>query len=346
MVLDAPSMPLLAADKLYIGSGHNRGPGLAMAGGFEVDRSPRDPTRVFLALVAVAVVLSIGVVGYVVYDNAQGHSTSTFDPIEIGDMVTLNYIGMFSDGRVFDTSLPEVASDDVLYPKSLTFTLRDNESYAPFDMTAGKYGVDGGTIKGFALGVLGLTIGDTHTIEVLPEDGYAVNPSMVETVHLTEHLNATEVMPESTFRALFNIEPVVMDFVPHFKWMWDVLVIEVSMGVVTFKHAPATGQVVYPFGDPSDDDDPAGWACIVESFDPVADDGAGEVVVRHLVTEADVYTVKGMMYTGQVFIVSGYDSENETFEIHRSDPETGYNGEISGRALYFKVTIIFVRPAS
>ena len=315
-----------------------------MAGESEVDKSPRDPTRVFLALIAVSVVLSVGVVGYVVYDNAQGQTTSTSYPIEMGDVVTLNYIGMFSDGRVFDTSLPEVASDDVQYPKSLTFTLRDNESYTPFDMTAGKYAVEGGTIKGFALGVLGLTIGDTHTIEVPPEDGYAVDLSMIDTVQVTEHLNATEIMPESNFKALFNIEPVVMDFVPHFKWKWDVLVVEVSMGVVTFKHAPTIGQVVYPFGDPSDDEDPAGWACVVESFDPGASDGAGEVVVRHLVTEADVYAVKGVMYTGQVFILSGYDSVNETFEIHRSNPETGYNGEISGRTLYFKVTIVFVRP--
>jgi hypothetical protein len=40
--------------------------------------------------------------------------------------------------------------------------------------------------------------------------------------------------------------------------------------------------------------------------------------------------------------VSGYDSENETFEIHLSDPSIGYNGEISGRALYFEVTIISI----
>ena len=319
---------------------------MAGGSGSELDKLPRDPTRVFLALIAVAVVLSVGVVGYVVYDNAQEHTTSASDPIEMGDVVTLNYVGMFSDGRVFDTSLLDVASDDMLYPKSLTFTLRDNESYVPFDMTAGKYGVEGGTIKGFALGVLGLTMGDTYTIEVPPEDGYAVDPSMVETVQVTEHLNATEMMPESTFTTLFNIEPVELDFVQHFKWKWDVLVVEVSQGLVTFKHAPTIGQEVYPFGDPSDDEDPAGWACVVESFDPEASNGSGEVVVRHVVTEADVYAIKGVMYTGQVFILSGYDSANGTFEIHRSNPEAGYNGEIAGRTLYFKVTIVFVRPAS
>jgi peptidylprolyl isomerase len=341
----APDHPLGATDKLYIESGHNRGSGLAMAGESEVDRSPRDPTRVFLVLVAVAVVLSVSVVGYVMYDNAQERSTSASDPIEMGDKVLLDYTGMFSNGHVFDTSLLEIATNDALYPKSLTFTLRDNASYAPFDMTAGMYGAEGGTIRGFALGVLGLSVGDTHTIEVLPEDGYAVNPDMVETISLVEHLNGTEVMLESNFKTLFNIEPVVMDFVPHFKWKWDVLVVDVTQGVVTFKHAPDVDQVVYPFGDPFDADDPSGWACVVESFDPEVNEGYGEVVVRHQVAGEDVYAVKGETHLGQPFILSGFDETNETFEVHRSDPSTGYNGEISGRTLYFKVTIISVRLA-
>lgn len=297
-------------------------------------------------LVAAAVVVSVGVVGYVVYDNAQGHSTDISAPIEMGDVVTLDYTGSFSSGRVFDTSIWEIASDEVLYPKSLTFNLRDNTSYSPFDMTAGKYGAEGGTIKGFALGVLGLRIGDTATIEVLPEDGYAVDPSMVENVDVVQHINATETMPETNFRSLFSIEPVLMDRVPHFIWKWDVLILDVSYGVVTYKHVPDVGQVVYPFGDPTDDEDPNGWACVVESYSPSVNDGAGEVVVRHQVVEEDVYEVKGTLYTGQTFILSGYDATNGTIEIHRSNEETGYNGEISGRTLYFEVTIIDIYPAT
>ena len=338
--------PLWSTDKLYIGSGHNRGSGLAMAGETEADRSQRDPTRVFLVLVAVAVVVSVGVVGYVVYDNSLEHSTGISDPIEMGDLVTLNYIGSFSSGRVFDTSLLDVATNDIVYPKSLTFSIRDNESYRPFDMTAGLYGAQGGTIKGFALGVLGLRVGDTQTIEVLPEDGYAVDPDMVESVDIVQHINATETMSETDFRSLFNIEPVVMDRVPHYLWTWDVLILEVGFNVVTYKNVPDVGQVVYPFGDPMDDEDPSGWACVVESYSPSANDGIGEVVVRHLVTEEDVYEVKGTLYTGQTFILSGYDAENGTLEIHRSNPETGYDGEISGRTLYFEVTIIAITPST
>jgi len=316
-----------------------------MAGETEASRSPRDPARVLFVLIVAAVVLSVGVVAYIVYDNTLGHSTSTSDPVEIGDLVTLNYIGTFSDGRVFDTSLLHIAADDVLYPKSLTFTQRDNDSYTPFDMTAGKYGVEGGTIKGFALGVLGLRIGDTHKIEVLPEDGYAVDPTMIETVDLVQHVNATETMSESSFKNLFNIEPVVMDRLPHYIWKWDVLVVEVSSGVVTFKSIPDVDQVVYPFGDPSDGEDPQGWVCTVESVDPLANGGVGEIVVRHQITEEDVYMIKGVLYSGQAFILSGVDEANGTFEVHKSNPEIGYNGEISGRTLYFEVTILNIRPS-
>ena len=291
----------------------------------------------------VALIVPISIIGYVIYDNTKSHFASTGDVIEMDDVVTMNYIGRFTNGLVFDTSLLDVATDDVLYPKCLTYTMRDNESYTPFEMTAGKYGVEGGTIKGFALGVIGLSVGDTEEIYVAPEDAYAANPDMIDTVPLVQRVNATETIPETSFDALFKIDAVVMDHVPHYKWKWDVVVTSVEFGFVTFKHFPTVGETVYPFGDPLDMEDPAGWACTVESFDPLANDGVGEVLVRHDVSSEDVYDVKGEIFDGGVFVISSFDSENETFDIHRSDFSIGYNGEISGRALYFEVTIISVR---
>ncbi len=332
------------ADKLYIGSGHNRASGLAMAAEPEAFKSTRDTTRILLAVIAVAIVVSVGVVGYIVYDNTKAHSVSASDIVEMDDQVTMNYIGRFSDGRVFDTSLFDIASNDAVYPKSLTFTMRDEGSYTPFDMVAGKYGAEGGTIKGFALGVIGLHVGDTKVIEVAPEDAYAVNPDMLKEIPITEHIAGTERLSESDFASLFKVDPTVNDRVDHYKWGWEVIVTELEFGYATYKHLPPVGETVYPFGDPSAVD-PAGWPCFVESFDPTADDGVGEVIVRHQVTASDVYAVKGYGLGEQTFVISGFDAENETFEIHLSDPATGYNGEISGRALYFEVTIIAITKA-
>lgn len=333
------------SDKLYIEPGHNRAPGPYMAIDSEMDKPSQDRGRALMVILAVAIVLSASVIGYVVYDNSLAHKASTSSVVEMDDSVVMDYIGRFSDGRVFDTSLLDVAMNDILYPKSMTFTLRDEGSYQPFDMVAGKYGEEGGTIKGFALGVIGLSVGDTEIIDVAPEDAYSVNPDQLKTIPLEQHVEATEMMTEEAFSDLFKVDPVVMDHVPHYKWGWDVIVTEIEFGLVTFKHSPTVGEVVYPFGDPEDEDEPLGWPCVVESFNPTADDGVGEVVVRHEVGPEDVYTIMGEIPDGNRLVISSFDQENQTFEIHQSDSEIGYNAEISGRALFFEVTIISVTKA-
>ena len=75
---------------------------------------------------------------------------------------------------------------------------------------------------------------------------------------------------------------------------------------------------------------------------PAANNGAGTVTVRHVLSEGDVYRVKGTGSDGTTFIVTGFDAANETFEIHMNDSDTGYNAEIVGRALVFEVWIVSV----
>src|SRR4030042_5035541 len=117
----------------------------------------------------------------------------------------------------------DVAEDNAPYPKSLTFNLRSNDSYEPFTMTAGNYG-SGGTIKGFALGVIGMHVNETKLIEVLPGDGYAVNPDMVRTMDIVQQVPATEVMTVEQFKSVFQTDPILMKTLPHFFWGWNVVV--------------------------------------------------------------------------------------------------------------------------
>lgn len=308
-------------------------------------REPRDPLNIVLVLIAAAIVVSVSLVGYVLYDNTFGNPIEETPVVESGDTVTLNYIGMFSDGRVFDTSVLEAAWDDVLYPKAFTFSLKENDSYVPFEMTAGLYGASGGTIKGFALGVIGMKQGERKMIEIPPEDGYEADPAMMTTISVNEEIAATETLTETEFRTLFNTDPVLMDTVAHYKWKWDVMVTEIVSGYATFKHIPTVGQVVYPFGDPNDYDDPQGWACTVESYDPSADGGIGSIVVRHGVSAADVYTVLGTDTDGLSFVISEFNETADTFTIHKIDTTSGYNGEIYGRTLFFEVTVLVVKKA-
>jgi FKBP-type peptidyl-prolyl cis-trans isomerase 2 len=297
-----------------------------------------------MTILVAAIILSAGVIAYVVYDRSLGSEAAELMAIASGDKVTMDYIGRFADGRVFDTSIVEVAWNDAVYPKSLTFTRRANDSYGPFVMTAGLYG-PGGTIKGFALGVLGMYPGQVKTIVVAAGDGYALDETRVITYDVSQVISATETMTESSFRGYFGIEPIPLRVIPHYQWEWNIRVISVSEGLVTFKHEPTVGQVVTPFGDPDSTTNPTGWNVRVEAFDPLANDGQGTVTARHLISPSDVLKLKGLDTEGETFILWAFDEENQTFQIHLSNVTTGYNAEISGREIIFDVTVISVLPA-
>ncbi|NNC73911.1 MAG: peptidylprolyl isomerase [Acidimicrobiia bacterium] len=77
-----------------------------------------------------------------------------------GDAVAVHYTGSLDDGSVFDSS-------DGSQP--LTFTLGS-----------------GAVIRGFDLAVVGLKIGSSKTVTILPEDGYgARDPERIVEVPLT-----------------------------------------------------------------------------------------------------------------------------------------------------------------
>jgi len=313
--------------------------------GTEVEqKKPRDPAKMVMALIVVAIVVAVGAIGYVIYTRG-GDSGEAQRTIVSGDIVTLDYIGTLPDGRVFDTSILSVAYDDANYSKSLTFTLRDNDSYEPFEMTAGNYG-SGGTIKGFALGVLGLQAGDQKTIEVAPEDGYALLPAMLTTFNVTDQVPITELMTVSQYRSFFGVEPIELDVESHPFWEWDVLVAEVSGGFVTIKSQPTIGQSVYPYGNPNSETDPSGWEIRVVGYDPSADGGIGEITIQNMVSAEDVYNVMGTDSSDNAIIIWSFDEVSQTFQVHSSDSDYGYNAEVSGRTLFFEVTIVKVEAGS
>jgi FKBP-type peptidyl-prolyl cis-trans isomerase 2 len=304
---------------------------------------PRDTTKIVMTLVVVAIIVAFGMIGYVIYTEG-GSGGGSQHKIVSGDSVTLDYIGMLPDGRVFDTSMASVAYDDANYTKSLTFSLRDNESYTPFTMTAGNYG-SGGTIKGFALGVLGLQVGDQKTIQVSPEDGYPLYTYRLTTFNITDKIPITDIMTAEQYESFFGVEPVALDVTTHPFWGWSVQVANVSGGYVTIKSQPTIGQSVYPYGNPNVGTSPTGWEIKVIGYDPAADGGIGEITIRNMVSAEDVYNVMGKDSSGNAVIIWSYDETNQTFEVHSSYSDAGYNAEISGRPLIFEVTILKVEAA-
>ena len=308
-------------------------------------KKERDTRKMLLAIMIAGILLSFVAIGYVWYTERGKSSVATTGGIVNGQSVTLNYIGRLSDGRVFDTSLFDVANDSGRYPKSLTFTMRSNDSYEPFSMTAGNYG-SGGTIKGFALGVLGMHVNETKLIEVPPGEGYPVDSEMIRTLDLVQQIPATEVMTVQEFQNAFQTDPILMQTLHHFFWGWDVVVAFNGSGMVTITHEPIVGQTVYPFGDPNDLSSLLGWPVVVESFDSNGFNGNGMTTVRHVISPSDVYNVKGTDSDGGSFVLSAYNATAGTFQIHKSDSSTGYNGELAGRTLFFEVTIVSIVKTS
>jgi FKBP-type peptidyl-prolyl cis-trans isomerase 2 len=301
----------------------------------------RDTGKILMALLIAAIVISVGAISFVVYSNSRATKSLTLPAIKAGDTVMMNYIGRFSDGRVFDTSMQKVGFNNALYPKSLTYSARSNDSYAPFNMTAGNYG-SGGTIKGFALGVIGLHKGDHAIIDVKSGDAYPVKSEYVQPVQLHQQIRVIDTMTTLQFTTSFGTDPVLFNIYKHFFWGWDVKVVSNQGGVVYIQQEPTIGQVVYPFGNPNDPAKPSGWPVTVESYDQTAFGGQGAIEISHAVSQADVYEVKGVDSDGSTFVVSEFNSTAGTFNISKSDSSTGYNGEIAGRELFFEVTIIKV----
>ena len=304
----------------------------------------RDTGKIVMALLIAAIVISVGAISFVLYTNSQATKSLTIPAIKSGDKVMMNYIGRFADGKVFDTSILSVGLNNALYPKSLTYSARSNDSYAPFNMTAGNYG-QGGTIKGFALGVIGLHEGDHVTIDVKPGDAYPVLSQYVRPIDVHQQISVLDFMNDQQFTTTFGTDAVPGQSYKHPFWGWDVVVVSVVLHQVAIRNDPTIGQVVYPFGNPNDLAKPSGWPVTVESYDQSASDGNGLIVLKHGVSQADVYGVKGMDSDGSTFVVSGFNSTAGTFQISKSDSSAGYNGEIAGRELFFEVTIIDVTSA-
>lgn len=84
--------------------------------------------------------------------------------IERGDGVTIEYVGRFDDGTVFDTSRADVAREHGLQEAQGV----EDSDYAALSFTVGA----GEIIEGLDEKLVGMEAGDEETIDVAPENAY------------------------------------------------------------------------------------------------------------------------------------------------------------------------------
>jgi len=92
--------------------------------------------------------------------------------IETGDSITIEYVGRFEDGTVFDTSRYAVAAEHGLDEAQDN----DEDDYSPLSFTVGEANV----IDGLDEAVVGMEKGEESTVTIPPEKAYGeFNPEWV-----------------------------------------------------------------------------------------------------------------------------------------------------------------------
>jgi peptidylprolyl isomerase len=288
-------------------------------------------STVLIVLIAILMV-SASSVAVLLYTGSQSNQGPTVEVVVNGDSVKVNYIGRLDDGRVFDTSLWDVASNDALYPKSLSFNLRAQSAYTPLQFTVGA----GQMIAGFDQGVLGMSVGETKVITVPPDEGYGdMNASLLFTMPLLVLAPVYETTNYTIFYSIYGEVPRAGMLVQDPLYGWDILVVDANSksDTVLLMNKPMVGQKFAVYGEP-DSTPPTGWYAEVVSVDSAAAGGNGIIEIRNLLTSADAGMVEGYdLSKGLTFYVDMVDESAGTFRMN-------YNNELLGKTIYFTVTLV------
>jgi FKBP-type peptidyl-prolyl cis-trans isomerase 2 len=119
--------------------------------------------------------------------------------VKTGDKISVDYTGRLPDGKVFDTSIEDVAKENDLFTPG--------REYKPLEFTVGK----GEVIKGFDEGVVGMKVGESKTLPIPPEKAYGtINPKAIQVIPIIQTVPATTTFPKgfdiplSRFEAMFG----------------------------------------------------------------------------------------------------------------------------------------------
>jgi FKBP-type peptidyl-prolyl cis-trans isomerase 2 len=303
---------------------------------------PERPSYIPLVILVVVVVAAAGAGSALLYLHylPKGSGPQT---VALGDNVTVNYIGFFGStpqaGRVFDTSIYSVATNNATYPKSLEYTPRPSvANYTPLpfyvggSVPSGGYSFGGQTfstvITGFWQGVIGMAGNTTRVITIPSSAAYGpLNQSCVFSLPLSYTVPVNFLVPGAQFSSLYpGVEPLAGIQFKDPVYGWNDTVLSANQTSVVVQNQPATGFVSYPNG----------WPVLVTN---VSGSGAGAITLVNQLTVASSglvlgHSARSQTYCGQSqFIVSSVDESTGTYTAN-------YNREVIGATLVFQVTIV------
>ena len=289
-----------------------------------MQRLPRWPSQISPVRVVIAIVIVAAIIIGILVATLPPAPVPP-DVVQSGDFVEVNYIGFFTNRRVFDTSLQHVAEDDATWPKAVSFELR--ASYSPLRFQVGS--TTPSVIEGFEHGVLFPTpmrVGEAREVVVPQEIGYGPSdPTQVEVRPLREELTQFETFPRADFVARFQLEPAAGLTFTHPTWQWATRVVEASDDFVTVMHLAEEG-LVLPVLE--------AWEARVLEVDTSANTGLGRIVVMHLLDSRHIDRVKAEDDRGTFRIVD-VNPGAETYTVD-------YNDEVVGQTLIFRMELVSI----
>lgn len=284
------------------------------------------------AVIAVLLIIGVAGGGYYWYTSQQKTEERKVLFVEQDDKVEVDYIGRFVDLSVFDTSIYSVAIDNVSYPKSPAFNMREPSAYVPLKVKVGTApeGEYTTVIEGFREALIGMKVGDTRTAVIPPEKGYGFkDPALIVEKSLVESIPMFYRWNESKFIEYFGKSPDIGLVVKDPKWGWNVTVFSHDGNYVFFHFTPRVGEIVTPFG----------WEIKVVGVDSTANNGTGEIKIQHLIKPSQVNRLHAKDFQGRDFYLIGLNTEKGTFTID-------YNEQVKGNTLIFTITVLNITKSS
>ncbi len=303
---------------------------------------PKPPRT--LAIVLALVVIVAGIVGAgVAYYEAHKLGSPSQLTVQIGDNVTVNYIGVFGSspqiGRVFDTSYYSVAWNNLSWPKAIGFQARgpDPSNFTPLPVAVGPNIPSGGytvgnltfsgVVTGFWQGLIGLPGNQTRYVTVPPSLGYGPqNASCLVSQPLTYTLPVTVALSTSAFSAQFpSVTPIAGGEFADPTYHWPVYVLTVNATSVVYENLPTIGWTASP----------QGWAVTVTNL------SATTITLVNQLTPSNAGLVGGTS-TSEVcstssFIVSQVNPATSTYVEN-------FNEDVTGQTLIFVVSVVDIFP--
>lgn len=301
-----------------------------------------------LAILVVVVLVAAGIAAGVVYFLERPKSPAAPQVVDLGDNVTVNYIGTFGSGaeagRVFDTSIYAVGHDNASYPKALQYGRTGGpKNFTPLPVFVGPNAPSAGytignltfigVVPGFWQGLVGLPVGETRVVDVPPALGYGpLNTACVATEPLVQHLPVVETLAPTAFTAAFPGDTATVGATfpdPHYHWP------------VTVLGSNATSVTLENLAHIGDNATPAGWPVVVTAVNSSVN-GSGFITLQNQLSPSQAGHIEGFDFAGTGPCSS---SSHGKFIVSAVNPVTGtytenFNQEVQGETLIFTVTIV------